>query len=147
VYLPAYDDRKIVPLLSKIQHVKWHIFSKHAAKPYHVGRLSVYPVNKEEFAASMASAKGILCGAGFETPAEALHLNKKLMVIPMKNQWEQHFNAAALKKMGVPVIKSLKKKHLEKIVNWIESDKRVTVQYDDTTDQAVQHALKLGNLK
>ena len=143
VYLPAYDDQKLVPLLSKIKYVRWHIFSKHAKKPYHVGKLSVYPVNKKEFVESMTSAKGILCGAGFETPAEALFLEKKLMVVPMKGQVEQHYNAAALKQLGVPVLKKVKKKNVEKILHWIETDERVSVNYPDTTKDAVEHALSL----
>lgn len=147
VYLPAYDDKKLVPLLAKIKHVRWHIFSKHVKKPYHVGKLSVYPVNKEEFAESMTSAKGILCGAGFETPAEALFLGKKLMVVPMKGQVEQHYNAAAIKQLGVPVLKKVKKKNLERIHQWIETDERVSVNYPDTTREAVEHALRLGNVK
>lgn len=146
VYLPAFDDRKLVPLLSSLRGVRWHVFSKHAHKTYHIGSLSVYPVNKSEFAASMATARGIFCGAGFETPAEALYLGKKLLVIPMKSQYEQHFNAAALKQMGVPVIKKLKKKSIDKVRDWIESDKRVTVHYDDIRHEAVQHALRLGGI-
>jgi len=144
VYLPSYDDKKLVPLLSKISQIKWHIFSKHAKKPYHVGKLSVYPVDKDEFAASMTSAKGVLCGAGFETPAEALYMGKKLLVVPMKSQLEQHYNAASLKQLGVPVLKKLKKKRLDKILNWIESDARVTVQYDNITEEAVARAVELG---
>jgi uncharacterized protein (TIGR00661 family) len=144
VYLPSYDDKKLVPLLAKIPKIKWHIFSKHAKKPYHIGKLSVYPVNKDEFAESMTSAKGVLCGAGFETPAEALYLGKKLMVVPMKSQLEQHYNAASLRQLGVPVLKKMRKRNLEKIVEWIETDKRVTVQYDNITAEAVERAVKLG---
>ena len=144
VYLPAYDDRKLVPLLARIPHVKWHIFSKHAKKSYDIGKLSVYPVNKELFAASMTAAKGILCGAGFETPAETLYLNKKLLVVPMKSQLEQHYNAASLKRMGVPVVKKLRKKYLDKIVEWIETDNRVTVDYKNITADAVAKAVALG---
>lgn len=144
VYLPSYDDKKLVPLLAKIPKIKWHIFSKHAKKPYHIGKLSVYPVNKDEFAESMTSAKGVLCGAGFETPAEALYLGKKLMVVPMKSQLEQHYNAASLKQLGVPVLKKMRKRNIEKIVEWIETDKRVTVQYDNVTAEAVERAVKLG---
>jgi uncharacterized protein (TIGR00661 family) len=144
VYLPSYDDKKLVPLLAKIPKIKWHIFSKHAKKPYHIGKLSVYPVNKDEFAESMTSAKGVLCGAGFETPAEALYLGKKLMVVPMKSQLEQHYNAASLKQLGVPVLKKMRKKNIEKILEWIETDDRVTVQYDNITAEAVERAVKLG---
>ncbi|SKC82715.1 glycosyltransferase family protein [Ohtaekwangia koreensis] len=144
VYLPSYDDKKLVPLLAKIPQIKWHIFSKHARKPYHIGKLSVYPVNKDEFAESVTSAKGVLCGAGFETPAEALYLGKKLMVVPMKSQLEQHYNAASLKQLGVPVLKRVKKKNLEKILNWLETDARVSVQYENITAEAVDRAVKLG---
>ena len=144
VYLPSYDDTKLVPILAKIPKIKWHIFSKHAKKPYHIGKLSVYPVNKDEFAESMTSAKGVLCGAGFETPAEALYLGKKLMVVPMKSQLEQHYNAASLKQLGVPVLKKMRKKNIEKILEWIETDERVTVQYDNVTAEAVERAVKLG---
>lgn len=144
VYLPSYDDKKLVPLLAKIPKIKWHIFSKHAKKPYHIGKLSVYPVNKDEFAESVTSAKGVLCGAGFETPAEALYLGKKLMVVPMKSQLEQHYNAASLRQLGVPVLKKMRKRNIEKIIEWIETDKRVTVQYDNVTAEAVERAVKLG---
>ena len=144
VYLPAYDDKKLVPLLSKLPHIKWHIFSKHARKAYHIGKLSVYPVNKDEFATSLTSCTGVLCGAGFETPAEALFLGKKLMVIPMKSQLEQHYNAASLKQLGVPVLNTLKKKKVEKIIEWIETPSIVTVDYKNITEEAVERAIKLG---
>jgi uncharacterized protein (TIGR00661 family) len=144
VYLPAYDDKKLLPFFTKLKGVKWHIFSKHTKKPYHVGKLSVYPVNNEEFTLSMASSAGVLCGAGFETPAEALYLQKKLLVVPMKRQYEQHFNAAALKAMGVPVVKKIKKKHFDKIEEWIETDQRISVDYGDIAAQAVEEAIFLG---
>jgi uncharacterized protein (TIGR00661 family) len=144
VYLPAYDDRKLVPLLARIPMVKWHIFSKHAKKSYHIGKLSVYPVDKDEFANSMATSKGVLCGAGFETPAEALYLGKKLMVVPMKSQLEQFYNAASLKQLGVPVLKKMKKSSLEKITEWIETDARISVDYKDITADAVSLVFKMA---
>jgi uncharacterized protein (TIGR00661 family) len=144
VYLPAYDDKKLASLLLNFPNVKWHIFSKHTKKSFHIGKLSVYPVNNDEFTASMASSKGVLCGAGFETPAEALYLRKKLMVVPMKNQYEQFYNAAALKQMGVPVIKKVRKKNLEKIQAWLETDSYVEVNYRDIAADAVERALSLN---
>lgn len=144
VYLPAYDDKKLVPLLLKIPDVHWHVFSKHTRKSYHVGKLSVFPVNNEAFTSSMASGRGVLCGAGFETPAEALYLRKKLLVVPMKAQHEQHYNAAALRQMGVPVIKKVKKKNLSKIEAWLESQELVEVSYPDIAEKAVALAVKLG---
>jgi uncharacterized protein (TIGR00661 family) len=143
VYLPAYDDKKLLKLFMKISGVQWHIFSKHVSRPYHVGRISVFPVDNEAFSVSMASAHGVLCGAGFETPAEALYLQKKLLVVPMKNQHEQHFNAASLKHMGVPAIKKVSKKNLVKIEQWIESKDKVEVNYKETARPAIERVLKL----
>lgn len=139
VYLPAYDDKKLVELLLKLSSkLRWHIFSKHTKSPYHVGRISVYPVNSQDFVASVVSGTGVLCGAGFETPAEVLHLNKKLLVVPMKSQYEQHCNAAALKRLGVPVLKKVKKKNLKKIDKWLESDKRLDISFPDIAAKAVE---------
>jgi uncharacterized protein (TIGR00661 family) len=139
VYLPAYDDKKLVQRLLKLSKIKWHIFSKHTKKPYHVGRISVFPVSGIDFIESVVSSSGVLCGAGFETPAEVLHLNKKLLVVPMKSQYEQHCNAAALKKLGVPVLKKVKKKSVKKIAQWLEEAKPLNLSFPDVTADAVEH--------
>ncbi len=141
VYLPAYDDKKLVALFMKLPKVKWHIFSKHATSPYHIGRISVYPISGQDFVESVVSCTGVLCGAGFETPAEVLHLNKKLLVVPMKSQYEQHCNAASLKNLGVPVLKKVKKKYLKKIEKWIESSKVLNIEFPDIAGKAVERLI------
>lgn len=141
VYLPAYDDARLLKSLLRFKDVQWDVFSKHNRVPFSLKNVSVQPINNEKFVKSMATCHGILCGAGFETPAEALFLNKKLMVIPMKNQYEQHLNAAALKQMGVPVIKNLKSKNDTVIEEWIASDKIVKVNYPDNTQEIVDKVL------
>ena len=139
VYLPAYDDKKLVELLLKLStKLRWHIFSKHTKSPYHVGRISVYPVSSLDFVESVVSGTGVLCGAGFETPAEVLHLNKKLLIVPMKSQYEQHCNAAALKRMGIPVLRKVKKKSLKKIEKWLDNDMRHDISFPDIAAKAVQ---------
>lgn len=143
VYLPAYDDKKLVKLFLKFPQTKWRLFSKHINKPYHIGKISVFPVDSEAFSISMASASGVLCGAGFETPAEALFLRKKLMVVPMKNQYEQHFNAASLKQLGIHAIKKAGKKNLDKIEDWIEAKNIVEVNYKETARTSIERVLKL----
>jgi uncharacterized protein (TIGR00661 family) len=142
VYLPAYDDKKLVQRLLKLPKVKWHIFSKHTKNPYHVGRISVYPVSGADFVESVVTCSGVVCGAGFETPAEVLHMNKKLLVVPMKSQYEQKCNAAALKKLGVPVLKKIKKKHVKRIGQWIEESKPLDIFFPDITAEAVEKMME-----
>ena len=141
VYLPAYSDEKIIEVLSKIKGIKWKVFSKEAQNYYQKNNVYVKPIDGKKFEKSLASCKGVLCGAGFETPAEAIFLKKKLMVIPMKNQYEQQFNAAALSELGVPVLKSLKMKHIPAIQNWIESADLVELQFPNETQQIIDTVL------
>ena len=133
VYLPAYDDKRLVKRLTDFKDVKWDVFSKHNKKTFKYKNVSIQPIDNEKFIKSMAESAAVLCGGGFETPAEALFMGKKLLVIPMKTQYEQQLNAATLKEMGVPVVKSLKPKHNDIILEWINNGKVIPVNYPDTT--------------
>jgi uncharacterized protein (TIGR00661 family) len=84
----------------------------------------------------MASSNGVLCGAGFEAPAEALYLKKKLAVVPMKNQYEQYCNAAALAEMGVPVWFDLFQEKAA-LAKWLVSPQRIEVDYPDQTHDII----------
>ena len=134
VYLPAYSDKRILGLLSLFPDVRWEVFSKHCTEAYHHEQISVRPVNGETFLHSMVSAEGVLCGCGFQTPSEALFLKKKLMVVPMKGQYEQQCNAVALEHMGVPVLKNLKFKNTEKIRAWLSQPTTVELDAPDQTE-------------
>ncbi len=138
VYLPAYSDKKIISILKQLKGVKWEVFSKHNNNMYSCDNISLSPVNNEAFLESMASSAGVLCGAGFETPSEALFLKKKLLVIPMQNQYEQHCNAAALQYLGVTVLKNLKKKQLSTIKEWLNEDMVIAVDYPDVTQEIIE---------
>lgn len=142
VYLPAYNDKRILKALLNFEHVNWHVFSKHARMNYVFGNVFVQIIENDAFLQSMAESKGVLCGAGFETPAEALFLKKKLAVIPMKSQYEQQCNAAALKEMGVTVIKSLKSKHHDKIADWLLNRKIVKVNYPNKTEEIIKSIIQ-----
>lgn len=137
VYLPAYDDQRILKVLKLCGDTRWQVFSKHNRIKADLGNITIEPIKNDEFIASLATSNGIICGAGFETPAEAMYLRKKLLVIPMKGQYEQQCNAIALKEMGVPVLKSFKAANAGKIINWIEKDNIVEVDYPDQTEEII----------
>ena len=80
------------------------MFSKRRTEIFVHENISFYPVTSTAFVESMVTAQGVFCGAGFQTPSEALFLKKKLLVIPMKGQYEQQGNAVALKLLGIPVM-------------------------------------------
>lgn len=137
VYLPSYDDEQIVRYLKLLYTVKWQVFSKHYKKGKQIKNIKIFPIDSELFLKSIASSKGVLCNAGFGTVSEALFLRKKVMVIPMKKQFEQACNAAMLKEMGVPVIKKLNLDNIPKIKKWLIDDTIVKVDYPDNAEEIV----------
>ena len=142
VYLPAYDDEKIVKHLGSFPDVKWEVFSKHNSKPFVAGNVHVQKIDNRAFIESMAASTGVLCGAGFEGPAEAMFLGKKVMVVPMLVQYEQQCNAAGAATMGATVIKTLEEKNYPVIRNWIDSGKKLKVDYPDITTEVVAKMMR-----
>ena len=129
-------------VLSKLSHrIKWRIFSKHANSSYQINNFSIKPIGSGQFEKSLAYCKGVICGAGFETPAEALYLEKKLLVVPMKGQYEQHYNAAALKNMGVTVIPEFTQVHLKTLRSWMLSKQCVEYDVPDKTQFIVDQII------
>jgi len=141
VYLPAYDDKTLVKYLSRTG-VEWHIFSKRQKIPYREGNVQIFPVNNETFNKSMASCTGLLTGGGFEGPAEALYLQKKVLVIPMSGQYEQQCNALAASRLGVPVVHAIDDDFPEHLNKWIADDKKVRVDFPDETTQIIDNMIK-----
>ena len=143
VYLPSYSDEKIIEILAQVSNVRWEVFSKHNKNIFTSGNVTARPVEEESFTQSMISAEGILCGAGFETPAEAIHLGKKLLVIPMKNQYEQLCNAEALFRLGIPVVKKLNNKNIAFIRQWTENEQASPGPYEDQKVLVIEHIIKM----
>ena len=142
VYLPAYSDDNIIHVLSQIKKVKWKVYSKKSTKSYTHKNIIIKPIKEDNFfEKSMARCKGIICGAGFETPAEALFLRKKLLVIPMKGQVEQAYNAASLKKLGVPILNSFSERHLNVIKKWIKSEQNISIDFPNSTQYVIDKVL------
>jgi uncharacterized protein (TIGR00661 family) len=141
VYLPAYDDKLLTRELNKTGK-QWQIFSKRQKTHSREGNVEIFPVNNQDFNNSLASCEGLLTGGGFEGPAEALFLQKKVLMIPMKGQYEQQCNALAASKLGVPVINEIDDQFIYQINNWINDDKKVLVNFPDETAQIVESMVK-----
>ncbi len=129
VYLPSFSNIEIENVLLKFPDFQWEVFSKHNTNTYKMGNISFQPVSLDGFTKSFVSCEGILCNAGFETPAEALYMGKKLCVIPMKNQYEQQCNASFLAQMGVMVLSRLDKMNLIKLNYWLGSSAKMHIKY------------------
>jgi uncharacterized protein (TIGR00661 family) len=141
VYLPAYDDKTLIQHLSRT-NAKWHVFSKRQKTQVQEDNVHICPVNNEDFNKSLASCAGLLTGGGFEGPAEALYLQKKLLMIPMTGQYEQRCNALAASRLGVPVVAEINDDFSNHLNKWIADDRRVIVDFPDETAQIVDDMVK-----
>ncbi len=142
VYLGAYNDETIIKYLGSIKGYHFQVFSKQTSQRYTNGNVTFIPVNNQLFTESMITSAGIITGAGFETPAEALQLQKKLMVIPIRGQYEQLCNAAALEQLGVPVIERLNDSFESNFHQWRQTDTQQTIEYGDVAARLVSQLLE-----
>ncbi|MEK6224204.1 MAG: hypothetical protein N2A97_04995, partial [Thermodesulfobacteriales bacterium] len=141
VYLPSYDERYIIEILKKVD-VPWEVFSKHyKGEPFTQDNVTVRQVENSSFVQSLSSCQGLLCNAGFDTPAEALYLGKKLLVIPMKRQYEQECNAEALRGLGIPVVDKIGKDFSQSLNNWINSSFIYQANYENNVPRIVERIL------
>ena len=133
VYLPAVDDKLLLKYFHELPTIKWEVFSKHQKTPYQFANVLVKPIDNQLFNKSLENCEGLLTGGGFEGPSEALFLRKKVLMIPMKNQFEQECNAEAARLLGVPVIKKIDKNFSSFLKNWVESNQNIEVEFPDQT--------------
>lgn len=131
VYLPSFADENLIKILRKVP-VEWKVFSKYTKVQVKVKNVEVFPIDESQYLKYFEGCEGILCNAGFETPAEALFMDKKLFVIPIHNQYEQECNACALDKMGIRNSKVLQ---LQEIMEWVTSEHHLKVDYPDDIEE------------
>ncbi len=142
VYLPAVDDKLIVKYLHQLPDVKWQVFSKHQQTPYEYNNVIVQQINNENFNKSLENCAGLFTGGGFEGPAEALYLGKKVLLMPMKNQFEQTCNAAAAEELGLPTIHHIDKNLVAELRKWVESEKKIQINFADETEEIVNKLVR-----
>jgi uncharacterized protein (TIGR00661 family) len=141
VYLSSYSDATVRKYLQPLTEFRFQVFSKEVKQPTLDGNILFLPVSRAGFNKSLITCKAILTGAGFETPAEALYLGKKLMVIPIRGQYEQDCNAAALQKMGVPVLKTLDAAFAGVFRPWMEQKRKPCLHLDYSTEATVSYLM------
>jgi uncharacterized protein (TIGR00661 family) len=137
VYLLSYSDATIANYLSPIKDFRFEVFSKEVKQKTTVGNITFIPVEKNAFNESLINCHGIITGAGFETPAEALYLQKKILALPVKGQYEQQCNAAALEKLGVKTIISLDVNFATTFIDWLTNNQQKIVHYTKNTETIV----------
>jgi uncharacterized protein (TIGR00661 family) len=138
VYLPHYGLNSLHKEFATNKSVSFEIFSPFVSTPYTEGNCRFFPVSNEAFTQSMIHSEGVITGAGFETPAETLYLGKKLMVLPIRGQYEQLCNAAAMEKRRVTVIDKIDARFQYQLQKWLLAPAPSPLTITHSTEQLVR---------
>ncbi|PAU95408.1 hypothetical protein CK503_04215 [Aliifodinibius salipaludis] len=146
VYLPAFDPNLLTTTFHRFDHYNWHIFSPSCNKYRKSKNVQVYPVSNQIFLESFESCQGVITSAGFEMCAESMYLGKKLLTIPIRNQYEQLCNAAAMKELDVTVLHSISDQ-LQELERWLASDRVVPLNNSADVENLVTDIFSLTKTK
>ncbi|NCT94338.1 MAG: glycosyl transferase [Chitinophagaceae bacterium] len=144
VYLSHYSDQEISKALASLTDLRFEVFSKQVKQVTRVGHITFLPISHDGFTQSMIHAAGVITGAGFETPAEALYLGKPLLCLPIRGQYEQLCNAAAMQAMGVVVVDKIKADFPMQVQNWLQTKTVQPLALSHSTYDIVQQTIELG---
>ena len=142
VYLPSYCLPELLNYFGPLKQFQFEIFTWEVNAQQKHGHISFLPVSTTEFTRSMINCHAIICGAGFETPAEALYLGKKMMVMPIKGQYEQRCNAASLEQLGVKCFYQLDGNFNRVFEDWMNNHRGISLQYDYSTGEIISHLMR-----
>ncbi|MEN9696849.1 MAG: hypothetical protein RLZ56_270 [Bacteroidota bacterium] len=138
VYLPQYAVANLEPHLLQQSKFHFEVFTKEVNRIICKKNITYYPINNKQFTSSMVRCYGIITAGGFETPAEAMYMHKKILSIPILKHYEQECNAAALEKKGVMVLKKIDKNFAFHFQDWILYKEPVSLTLTHSTAQIVE---------
>jgi uncharacterized protein (TIGR00661 family) len=141
IYLPACNRECLEDHFRAFPHTHFHWFLKGTKEVFREGNITFFPVDNELFNVSLMNCHGIITGGGFETPAEALYLGKKLMCIPIRGQYEQQCNAAALRQMGVKVLDDIDGYFATEISLWLNALPKEIKQEANQVSDTLQYLM------
>jgi uncharacterized protein (TIGR00661 family) len=139
VYLPSYCEPQLLDIFGEIKDCRFQVFIKEVTQPKEINNILFLPVDKQLFNKSLIHCTGLITGGGFETPAEAIHLGKKLMSIPIKGQYEQVCNSAALKQMGITCKQTIGPDFKNEFYQWMNGGKTIQIDYSKSIPQSLDH--------
>lgn len=135
VYLPAHGPAELLAAFADAP-VPVVAFTQGEFAPVQRGAAVVEPIHTTRFLSAFARASSVLCAAGFELPAEALHHGKRLAVIPIRGQYEQACNAAAAAQVGAWVAPTLTE-CLAMLPAWLASPPPAPADYPPVSEWLV----------
>lgn len=102
VYQTSPTFANLPDMLRQFPDIPFHIYGlrRDVSEPTVEDNLTFCPFSEQGFVDDLASARGVICSAGFTLLTEALHLRKPVLATPVRGQFEQVMNARYLEYLG-----------------------------------------------
>jgi len=146
VYLPQYSISFLEPYLLAQNKFHFEVFTHEVKQITCKKNICYFPISHTGFTNSMIRSWGVITAGGFETPAEAMFLNKRLLCIPIIGHFEQESNAAALANLGVLCLKKIDQNFGEHFNHWTNNYKAVKLELTHSTKDIVDKVILKSQL-
>ena len=135
VYLAWEERDQMISILNTIKNNKFIYYSS-VDKEIQIGNVSLKPYSNKNFKKDLIACNGLITNAGFQLPAEAIYLGKKILCKPLSGQPEQEHNAKTLKRLEHATVCLEFTK--DKIEHWIQNGKQKIELYNDSIDLMIE---------
>ncbi|GAA6184503.1 MJ1255/VC2487 family glycosyltransferase [Aliiglaciecola sp. NS0011-25] len=140
VYLPFENVEAIKALLEKFPNEKFVCYHPDIDGPFATANSQWRPLSKQSFQQALFECAGVIANGGFELSSECLQLGKKILVKPLKNQYEQTSNRVTLERMNrCDSMDSLDPNIVSK---WLSKDSPEPITYPNSPDILINWLLE-----
>ena len=135
VYLAWEERDQMISILNTIKSNEFIYYSS-VDKEIKIGNVTLKPYSNKNFKKDLIACNGLITNAGFQLPAEAIYLGKKILCKPLSGQPEQEHNAKTLKRLEHATVCLEFTK--DKIEHWIQNGKQKIELYNDSIDLMIE---------
>ncbi len=115
----SWKDRPLAAL-NEFTDQRFIIYGLH--EDCRIGNCTLKKASTQEFVRDLASSQGVISTAGFSLLSECLHLRKKMLLLPIRGQYEQIVNAMYAQRLGLGLHRDrLDGSTLAEYLDWVPS--------------------------
>lgn len=140
VYLPFECTSAISQMLAAMPDQRFICYHPDVEHTFEHGNAVWHPPAKIAFQQALIGSKGVIANGGFELASECLQLGKKLLIKPLKGQYEQSSNRITLENMGLA--HSMDNLDVNTVKQWLSKPEPEAVSFPDSPDMLIDWLMK-----
>lgn len=140
VYLPFENINAITEMLQQFSDQHFVCYHPNVEANFDDKNISWFAPSKSKFQNALNNCGGVIANGGFELSSECLQLGKKLLIKPLRGQYEQSSNRVTLEKMQRCI--SMDSLDIATVEKWIQLSSPEPIHYPHTPDTFIDWLLE-----